>query len=105
MKKDKKNTEIKKSNANVVLKIDDVNYRYADAKKDEYVLRNISFEFETGKIYAIKGKSGSGKTTLLSLISGLENKYEGKIYYKDKELKKTNLDNYRSNDIGIVFQS
>ena len=105
MKKDKKNTEIKKSNANVVLKIDDVNYRYADAKKDEYVLRNINFEFETGKIYAIRGKSGSGKTTLLSLISGLENKYEGKIYYKDKELKKTNLDNYRSNDIGIVFQS
>ena len=90
---------------NIVLKIDNVNYRYADAKKDEYVLKNISFEFETGKVYAIKGKSGSGKTTLLSLISGLENKYEGKIYYKDKELKKMNLDNYRSNDIGIVFQS
>lgn len=105
MKKDKRNTEIKKSKDTVVLKIDDVNYRYADAKKDEYVLRNINFEFETGKIYAIRGKSGSGKTTLLSLISGLENKYEGKIYYKDKELKKMNLDNYRSNDIGIVFQS
>ena len=105
MKKDKKNTEIKKSNEKVVLKIDNVNYRYADAKKDEYVLRDINFEFETGKIYAIKCKSGSGKTTLLSLISGLENKYEGNIYYKDKELKKTNLDNYRSNDIGIVFQS
>jgi putative ABC transport system ATP-binding protein len=90
---------------NVVLKIDNVKYRYADAKKDEYVLKDISFEFETGKIYAIKGKSGSGKTTLLSLISGLENKYEGNIYYKDKELKKMNLDNYRSNDIGIVFQS
>ena len=90
---------------NIVLKIDDVSYRYADAKKDEYVLKNISYDFETGKVYAIKGKSGSGKTTLLSLISGLENKYEGNIYYKDKSLKKTNLDNYRSNDIGIVFQS
>ena len=90
---------------NIVLRIDNVNYRYADAKKDEYVLKNISYEFETGKIYAIKGRSGSGKTTLLSLISGLENKYEGNIFYKDKELKKMNLDNYRSNDIGIVFQS
>jgi putative ABC transport system ATP-binding protein len=89
----------------IILKIENVNYRYADAKKDEYVLRNINFEFEQGKVYAIKGKSGSGKTTLLSLISGLENKYEGNIYYKDKELKKMNLDNYRSNDIGIVFQS
>lgn len=56
-------------------------------------------------MYAIKGKSGSGKTTLLSLISGLEKKYEGKIYYEDKDLSKVNLDKYRNSDIGIVFQS
>lgn len=32
-------------------------------------------------------------------------KYEGKIIYKDKDLSKMNLDNYRSKDVGIVFQS
>jgi putative ABC transport system ATP-binding protein len=90
---------------NNILKIKKLKYRYADAGKDEYVLNDINFEFEKGKVYAIKGKSGSGKTTLLSLISGLENKYEGNIIYKGKELKKMNLDNYRSSDIGIVFQS
>lgn len=88
-----------------VLKIDNVSYRYKDAKKDEYVLKNISYEFEKGKIYAIKGKSGSGKTTLLSLISGLEKRYEGNIFYKSKNLKKMNLDIYRNTNIGIVFQS
>ena len=88
-----------------VLSIKDVSYRYSDAKKDEYVLKDINFDFEKGKIYAIKGKSGSGKTTLLSLISGLENKYEGKIYYNDKDLKKMDLDVYRNTNIGIVFQS
>ena len=40
------------------------------------------------KLYYRYGAMNSGKTTLLSLISGLENKYEGNIYYKDKELKK-----------------
>lgn len=88
-----------------ILKLDGVGYRYNDAKKDEYVLKDISYKFETGTIYAIKGKSGSGKTTLLSLISGLEKNYLGNIYYNEKDLKKINLDKYRSQDIGIVFQS
>lgn len=89
----------------VILKIKDLGYRYSDAPKDEYVFRNLNYEFESGKMYAIKGKSGSGKTTLLSVISGLEKKYEGKIYFQDKDLSKINLDKYRNSDIGIVFQS
>ncbi len=92
-------------NKEIILSLKNVNYRYPDALKDEYVLKNINFEFEKGKTYAIKGKSGSGKTTLLSLISGLEKKYEGEIFYKDKKLSKMNLDNYRSQNVGIVFQS
>ena len=88
-----------------ILKLEDVAYRYKDAQKDDYVFKNINYEFEQGKIYAIKGKSGSGKTTLLSLITGLEKCTEGNIYYYGKNLKKYNLDSYRNTDIGIVFQS
>lgn len=87
------------------LKLTNVSYRYADAKENDYVLKDINYTFELGKIYAIKGKSGSGKTTLLSLISGLETKYEGNIYYDNKNLKKIDLDIYRNTYIGIVFQS
>ena len=88
-----------------ILKIEDVSYRYADAEDNDYVLKNINYNFELGKIYAIRGKSGSGKTTLLSLISGLENNYEGIIKYDNKDLKKMDLDKYRNTYIGIVFQS
>ena len=88
-----------------VLTLKNVRYRYKDAAKDDYVLSDINYEFEKGKIYAIKGRSGSGKTTLLSLISGLEKKYEGDILYKNKQLKKMDLDTYRNTNIGIVFQS
>ena len=56
----------------IILKMNNVSYRYSDAPKDVYVFKDINYEFETGKMYAIRGKSGSGKTTLLSLISGLE---------------------------------
>ena len=89
----------------IVLKVEDVCYRYKDAPKDDYVLKNINYSFKKGKVYAIRGKSGSGKTTLLSLISGLETKYEGKILFKNKDLKKMDLDIYRNTNIGIVFQS
>lgn len=88
-----------------ILKLDSVGYRYSDAGENEYVLKDINFEFETGKIYAIKGRSGSGKTTLLSLISGLESCTEGNVIYKNKDLNKMDLDEYRSKEIGIVFQS
>ena len=91
--------------SNIVLSMKDVSYRYSDAAKDEYVLKNINYEFEKGKMYAIKGRSGSGKTTLLSLISGLEKKYTGDIYYKNKLLKKMDLDTYRNTNVGIIFQS
>ena len=88
-----------------ILKLENVGYRYKDAPKDKYVFKNINYEFEEGKMYAIKGKSGSGKTTLLSLITGLEKCTEGQILYNGKSLKKMNLDRYRNTDIGIVFQS
>ena len=89
----------------ILLSVKNVSYRYNDAEEDEYALRDVSFEFESGKLYAIKGRSGSGKTTLLSLISGLERCTEGEIIFDIKNLKALNLDKYRSNDIGIVFQS
>ena len=88
-----------------ILKLENISYRYADAPKDDYILSNINYDFESGKVYAIKGKSGSGKTTLLSLISGLEINYEGTITFCNKNLKKIDLDEYRSKDIGIIFQS
>lgn len=88
-----------------ILKLENVAYRYKDAPKDNYVFKDINYEFEQGKMYAIKGKSGSVKTTLLSLITGLEKCTEGNVLYDGKNLKKMNLDNYRNTDIGIVFQS
>ncbi len=93
-----------KKNDNI-LEIKNVSYRYNDADKNDYVLKNINYNFSLGRVYAIKGKSGSGKTTLLSLISGLEKKYDGDILYNSKNLKKMDLDVYRNTDIGIVFQS
>ena len=69
------------------------------------VLKDISYEFEKGKIYCIIGKSGAGKTTLLSLLSGLAKPSGGDIFYDGKSIAKIDKYTFRSKYIGVVFQS
>ena len=85
-----------------ILSLQNVSYRYDGSKKD--VLKNLSVDFEKGKVYCIIGKSGAGKSTLLSLISGLDTCKSGEILYKEKSLRNLDRDRYRANDIGVIFQ-
>lgn len=87
---------------NSILRVEKLSFTY-DKKK--FVLKDINMEFTSGVLYDIFGKSGAGKSTLLSLLAGLETTTYGNIYYKDQPLNKMNLDKYRCNEIGIIFQA
>ena len=69
------------------------------------VLKDVSYEFEKGKMYCIIGKSGAGKTTMLSLLSGLASPGSGTILYDGKDVEKIEKYTFRSKYIGVVFQS
>lgn len=85
-----------------VLALNNVTYQYEGNKKK--VLKQISMEFEPGKLYVIMGKSGAGKSTLLSLISGLDLPTEGDVRFQGKSLKQMDRDVYRAKSIGVIFQ-
>lgn len=85
-----------------ILKLNNISYKYDGTEKN--VLKNIDFDFECGKLYAIMGKSGSGKTTLLSIISGLDLATSGEVLWNGKDLKSLSRDKYRAKGIGVVFQ-
>lgn len=85
-----------------ILAIENLSYSYD--KGETPVLKDINFEFEKGKIYAIVGRSGAGKSTLLSLISGLRKSTEGKILYDGKDISGLDREKYRSQNIGVIFQ-
>ena len=47
------------------LVIDHLQKKYGDKE----VLRDISFSFESGKIYGLLGRNGAGKTTLFNCLN------------------------------------
>ncbi|MBM3440642.1 MAG: ATP-binding cassette domain-containing protein, partial [Bacteroidetes bacterium] len=48
----------------------------------EWIFRHFSFDFYSGKAYAITGNNGSGKSTLLQVIGGAIMASEGMICYE-----------------------
>jgi len=45
----------------------------------EWIFKNLSFQFEAGKHYALVGNNGSGKSTLLQIIAGFSGLTKGSI--------------------------
>ena len=84
-----------------ILSLDKINFSYGTTP----VLKDISYNFEKGKIYCIVGKSGAGKTTLLSILSGLAKPQSGTITYNGEDIKKIDRYKFRSKYIGVIFQS
>ncbi len=75
--------------------------------KNRVLFSGFNFTFPSSGFFSIVGESGSGKSTLLEMISGLDNEYEGKIFFRGKLLKKQSekeLTNYRLKHIGFVRQ-
>lgn len=51
------------------------------------VLKEVSFELQSGQSLAITGNNGSGKTTLLRLLAGLASPTRGEVEYYDSNGK------------------
>ncbi len=72
-------------------------------EEDRQILKDISFELESGKCIAIVGPSGSGKSTLINLIPRLYDVTAGSVTFDDVDVRKLDLSFLRKN-IGIVSQ-
>jgi putative ABC transport system ATP-binding protein len=85
------------------LKLENVSYQYKQG--DRKVVNAVTCRFEGGKLNAVVGPSGCGKTTLLSLLAGLDQSQQGKIYFDDKPLSDLDLDQYRREHVSMIFQA
>ena len=81
--------------------------KHFNTEKKIKVLKNLSYNFNKGKIYSLMGPSGSGKSTLLNLISLIDRPTLGSIKFNDKPVNFTDNkknDIFRSENIGIIYQ-
>ena len=80
---------------------------YHSESEGSLALKGITLKFPETGFVAITGESGSGKTTLLNVLSGFATYEEGSLIIDGVEfssLGEDDLEAYRKNDIGFVFQ-
>lgn len=68
----------------MIIKLDNIE----KSIKGNQVLNQVSFEFESGKIYGIYGRNGSGKTMLMRMILGLIHSDHGSVTIDGKIIGK-----------------
>jgi putative ABC transport system ATP-binding protein len=71
-------------------------------------IQGVSLKIPKGELVVLKGNSGSGKSTLLALLGGLDQPTAGTLTVAGKNLREATpaeLNQYRRNTVGMVFQS
>ena len=93
---------------NTIIKLENVHVNLKSNVETIKVLKGINLNILANRSISIMGHSGAGKSTLAMTIAGLETVTEGKVFCKGKaihDLKEDELADYRSKNVGIIFQS
>lgn len=91
-----------------MIEVKSVSKTYGKKKQLFHALDDINFSVPKGSSVAIVGKSGSGKSTLMHAISGLDHPQHGEIIIDGVDilkLKNKDVDSFRCEKIGFIFQS
>lgn len=81
---------------------------YGKKQNSFKALDDVSFTIPDGASVAIIGKSGSGKSTLMHAMSGLDRPELGEVIVDGEDilrLKAKQVDKFRAQKIGFIFQS
>ncbi len=95
------------SDADLVLRAQNVSKRYSEGRLHVDVLSDVSLDIIPGERVAIIGSSGSGKSTLLHLLGGLDSPTSGKIFIAGQDpnqMSQTAKGKLRNLHIGFVYQ-
>ncbi len=90
-----------------ILEVKDLCKTYVVDKRQNNVLRNVSFSVQEGEMVAIMGPSGSGKSTLLYTVSGMDAATGGTVLFRGKDITKlgnSELASLRLDEMGFIFQ-
>lgn len=90
-----------------MLEVTDLCKTYIINKRQNNVLRNVSFSVSEGEMVAVMGPSGSGKSTLLYSVSGMDQMTAGQSVFDGEDISKLDpnaLAELRLDRMGFIFQ-
>ncbi len=90
-----------------ILEVKDLCKTYIVNKRQNNVLKNVSFTVSEGEMVAVMGPSGSGKSTLLYAVSGMDSVTAGEVSFCGKNIAKMGekeLADLRLDEMGFIFQ-
>ena len=65
---------------------------------------DVNFIVREGEIHALMGENGAGKSTLMKILFGDEEKTEGKVFFRGKEVNPRNASEMIQRGVGMVHQ-
>lgn len=83
-----------------ILEVREVTKRFGGVR----AVNRCSFALAPGKIYGLIGPNGSGKTTLFNCVTGLAQRDEGEIHFKDERIDGLKPHQVAHRGIGRTFQ-
>lgn len=86
---------------NIILELQNVTLAFGGLK----AVSDVSFTMEHNEILSLIGPNGAGKTSTFNLITGVYTPTEGKILFKDKDLKKYKPHQITKLGIARTFQN
>lgn len=90
-----------------ILEVNNLCKTYIVNKRQNNVLKNVSFTVGEGEMVAVMGPSGSGKSTLLYAVSGMDGITAGEALFCGKniaEMGERELADLRLDEMGFIFQ-
>lgn len=55
-------------------------------RNERLLFRDLEFSLDAGQVLQVKGGNGSGKTTLMRIVCGLNDSFEGELYWRGETL-------------------
>lgn len=88
-----------------MLTLENISLKLGQGQEEVTILKQISSNFDSGKLYVITGPNGGGKTSIAKLIMGIYNPYEGRVFLDGEDITGLSITERGRLGIRYAFQN